>query len=81
MTNLPHIPPRRLVFSGGGIRILAYLGALEFLEEKRMLTNLREVCGVSAGAMSCGDFVLNMISVMYDQLNLKLRFFLWKHLV
>lgn len=51
MTEPSHIPPRRLVFSGGGIRILAYLGALEFLEEKQMLRNLREVCGVSAGAM------------------------------
>lgn len=51
MATAPHIPPRRLVFSGGGIRILAYLGALEFLEEKQMLRNLREVCGVSAGAM------------------------------
>jgi NTE family protein len=51
MASLPHIPPRRLVFSGGGIRILAYLGALEFLEEKSMLTNLREVCGVSAGSL------------------------------
>jgi NTE family protein len=46
-----HIPPRRLVFSGGGIRILAYLGALEVLEEKGMLNRLREICGVSAGAL------------------------------
>ncbi len=46
-----HIPPRRLVFSGGGIRILSYLGALEYLEEKGMLSSLREVAGVSAGAL------------------------------
>lgn len=46
-----HIPPRRLLFSGGGIRILAYLGALEVLEEKGMLSSIREVCGVSAGAL------------------------------
>lgn len=46
-----HIPPQRLLFSGGGLRILAYLGALEFLEEKGMLTQIREVCGVSAGSL------------------------------
>ena len=51
MSAIPHIPPRRLVFSGGGIRILSYLGALESLEEKGMLSLLREVCGVSAGAL------------------------------
>ena len=49
--SLPHIPPRRLLFSGGGIRILAYLGALEVLEEKGLLSSIREVCGVSAGAL------------------------------
>lgn len=51
MINPPHIPPRRLLFAGGGIRILAYLGALEVLEEKRILTSIREVCGVSAGSL------------------------------
>lgn len=47
-----HIPPRRLVFSGGGIRTVSYLGVLEVLQEKGLLKNLREVCGVSAGALT-----------------------------
>lgn len=47
-----HIPPRRLVFSGGGIRTVSYLGVLEVLQEKGLLRNLREVCGVSAGALT-----------------------------
>ncbi len=45
------IPPRRLVFSGGGVRVIAYLGALHVLEEKTLLTNIREYCGVSAGSL------------------------------
>lgn len=44
------IPPRRIVLSGGGIRALAHLGALDELEKKRLLRNVKEYVGVSAGA-------------------------------
>lgn len=44
------IPPRRIVLSGGGIRALAHLGALETLEKKGLLKNVKEYVGVSAGA-------------------------------
>ena len=44
------IPPRRIVLSGGGIRAIAHLGALEILEEKGLLKSVREYIGVSAGA-------------------------------
>jgi NTE family protein len=44
------IPPRRLVLSGGGIRALAHVGALEVLEQKGLLKAMREIVGVSAGA-------------------------------
>jgi NTE family protein len=49
--RMRRIPPRRLVFSGGGIRVVSYLGILQVLEEKKQLGHLRELCGVSAGAL------------------------------
>jgi NTE family protein len=44
------IPPRRIVLSGGGIRALSHLGALEVLESKGLLKAVKEYVGVSAGA-------------------------------
>lgn len=44
------IPPRKIVLSGGGIRALAHLGALEILESKGLLKVVKEYVGVSAGA-------------------------------
>jgi len=42
---------RNLVFEGGGIRGLAYPGALQVLEEKGVLKNIERVAGTSAGAI------------------------------
>ena len=44
------IPPRRLVFSGGGVKVISLVGALRVLEQKGHLRRIKEVCGVSAGA-------------------------------
>ena len=44
------IPPRHLVLSGGGIKVISIVGALRVLEEKGLLKNVRVVSGVSAGA-------------------------------
>jgi NTE family protein len=44
------IPPRKLVFSGGGVRAVAHLGALQVLEANNLLTQVQEYIGVSAGA-------------------------------
>jgi NTE family protein len=49
--DIPFIPPRRLVFSGGGTRVISYLGVLQVLQEKRLLEYIRELCGVSAGSL------------------------------
>jgi predicted acylesterase/phospholipase RssA len=53
------IPPRRLVFSGGGIKVVSIVGSLKVLEQKGLLKKVNEVSGVSAGAwlgfmVSCG---------------------------
>uniref|UniRef100_A0A6C0HEV3 PNPLA domain-containing protein n=1 Tax=viral metagenome TaxID=1070528 RepID=A0A6C0HEV3_9ZZZZ len=49
--RIPRIPPKRLLFSGGGMRVIAYLGVLQVLKEELLLKHVREFCGVSAGAL------------------------------
>jgi predicted acylesterase/phospholipase RssA len=51
MSGINSIPPRRLLFSGGGIRVISCLGALQVLQEKNIVKCVREYCGVSAGAL------------------------------
>ncbi|QXM06270.1 patatin-like phospholipase family protein [Crassaminicella indica] len=42
---------KNLVFEGGGILGIAYLGVLDFLYHKNILQNIRRVAGTSAGAI------------------------------
>lgn len=44
------IPPRRIVLSGGGMRAVAHIGALQVLEARGHLAQVKEYIGVSAGA-------------------------------
>ena len=43
---------RNLVFKGGGVRGIAYMGALEVLEELDVLKNIERVAGTSSGAIA-----------------------------
>lgn len=43
-----------LVFEGGGVKGIAYCGALEILENKGILKNVSRVAGTSAGAITAG---------------------------
>ncbi len=43
---------RNLVFEGGGVKGIAYVGATEILEAKGILPNIRRVGGTSAGAIN-----------------------------
>lgn len=45
-------PFRNLVFEGGGVKGIAYVGALEVLDEKQILGGIRRVGGTSAGAIN-----------------------------
>jgi NTE family protein len=45
------IPPYRITLSGGGIKGVAHIGALEVLSERGLLKSLREYVGISAGAL------------------------------
>jgi NTE family protein len=42
---------RNLVFEGGGVKGIAYVGALEVLDEKGILKDVKRVAGTSVGAM------------------------------
>ena len=43
---------RNLVFEGGGVKGIAYVGALQVLEEKKILPGIIRVGGTSAGAIN-----------------------------
>jgi len=45
------IPPRCLVLSSGGIRGLSYVGALLELKKRNLLNHVKEILGVSIGAL------------------------------
>lgn len=42
---------KNLVFEGGGVKGIAYVGALEVLEEKKIFPKIKRVAGTSAGAI------------------------------
>ncbi len=50
---------RNLVFEGGGVKGIAYIGAMEVLEGRGILQNIRRVGGTSAGAINALLFALN----------------------
>ena len=45
------IPPLRIALSGGGMKGLSHIGALEALDEKGLLRCVKEYIGTSAGAL------------------------------
>ena len=45
------IPPRRIALSGGGMKGIAHVGALEALEERGLLRCVKEYVGTSSGAL------------------------------
>jgi len=49
---------KNLVFEGGGVKGIAYLGAMQVLQEKGILANIKRVGGTSAGAINAALFAL-----------------------
>jgi NTE family protein len=43
---------RNLVFKGGGVRGIAYMGAMEVLEQLDLLSNIERIAGSSAMALA-----------------------------
>ena len=51
---------RNLVFEGGGVKGIAYVGAMDVLQKNGVLKNIQRVGGTSAG----GSFAPSMIAPM-----------------
>ena len=66
--------PKRLIFSGGGIKVVSILGSLQVLEEKGRLKKVKEVCGVSAGAWLAFMVASGFPIVKIQELILSLEF-------
>jgi NTE family protein len=49
---------RNLVFEGGGVKGIAYLGAMEVLQEKGIMQNIQRVGGTSVGAINAAMIAL-----------------------
>ena len=69
-------PYRNLAFKGGGVRGIAYVGALEILDEEGILDQIERVAGTSVGAMTAllvslrldlKSVIETMNSLDYDQ--------------
>lgn len=57
--------PKNLVFEGGGVLGIAYLGALQYLSEHELLTEVSRVAGTSAGAITA---CLMSMALPFDQM-------------
>ena len=60
---------RNLVFEGGGVKGIAYVGALEVLEQKGVLRDVKHIGGTSAGAINavllgCGYSNKEQLNIM-----------------
>ncbi|KAF0232919.1 MAG: NTE family [Desulfovibrionaceae bacterium] len=49
---------RNLVFKGGGVKGIAYIGAISALEDLGVLHDIRRVCGTSSGAIMAAHLAL-----------------------
>jgi NTE family protein len=61
---------RNLVFEGGGVKGIAYVGAMQILEEKGILPNIKRVGGASVGAINAALVALGFT-------NTEQRYILW----
>lgn len=64
---------KNLVFEGGGIRGLAYPGALQVLEQKGIIHNIENVAGTSAGAITALMVALDYNSHEIDSIIFALK--------
>lgn len=50
---------KNLIFKGGGVRGAAYVGAIRYLYENRLMRSVQRVAGTSAGAITAAVLALN----------------------
>jgi NTE family protein len=66
---------KNLVFEGGGVLSVAYLGAIDYLDEAGILSNIKRVAGSSSGAISacltCFNIPFSEITKMASSIDYK----------
>lgn len=65
---------KNLVFEGGGIRGLAYAGTIKVLEEKKILPNIENCAGTSAGAIAALLISLDYSATEIDSILSNIQF-------
>lgn len=65
---------RNFVFEGGGVKGIAYLGAMEVFEEKGVLANIERIGGTSAGAINAILLGLGYSTAEMKEVLWKLKF-------
>ena len=65
---------RNLVFEGGGVKGIAYVGAMQVLQEKKVLQNIERVGGTSAGAINATLFALGYTPAQQRTIIRKMNF-------
>lgn len=72
--DLRRIPPRRLALCGGGMRCIAHIGVFKALEQYGLLSSVKEVIGLSGGALFALMFCLGYKVSDIEKLALELDF-------
>ena len=72
--NILRIPPRRLAFCGGGIRCVAHVGVLKAMNQAGLLSCVKEMIGISAGALFALLYVLGYSIEQIEDLALNFDF-------
>ena len=65
---------RNLIFEGGGVKGIAYVGAMQVLQEKDILSHIQRVGGTSAGAINATMFALGFTIAEQRSVLKKLNF-------
>jgi predicted acylesterase/phospholipase RssA len=68
------IPPRHLVLSGGGIKVISIVGALRILEENNYMKHIKVISGVSAGAFLAFAVSIGLSIKLIEKLVIDLEF-------
>jgi NTE family protein len=69
-----YYPFKNLVFEGGGVKGIAYGGALEVLEQAQITPQIERVAGTSAGAITATMVSLNYTAAEFNQIMMTLPF-------
>jgi NTE family protein len=69
-----YYPFKNLVFEGGGVKGIAYGGALEVLEQSQITPQIEKVAGTSAGAITATMVSLNYTAAEFNNIMMTLPF-------